>query len=601
MRKSVSADFLFLKGVQPMISNKFVYSILACVITLFLIVLMVLPNLYVEAKHDEFSYETKLFNEKKVATVNIEIDEKDWAAMMDDPTAKEVKEASVTINGKRISSIGIRTKGNSSLMSVANSDSKRFSLKLDFDYYDSSQSMYGLKKLNLNNNVSDTTQMKEYVSYEMLESMGLSTPEHSYMNVTVNGENYGLMLGVEAVDETFLAKNYGSNDGFLFKPDGTGSDLKYISSDIDDYSGLNPKTNVSNLDESNILDMIDVINNGGDIEEYIDVDNMLRYFATTTALVSMDSYQGILKHNYYLYEKDGKFSIIPWDYNMAFGAFSMGGMDGKGMELPEGMDLGDMDMSKLPEGQKSPKGFKGGDMLDTMSNQDLMSDESINFDIYHPVSGTTIEERPLLNALLKNKEYLATYEKYLKELSTEYFTEENVSKITGEVSATILTYVEADPSKFATTEEFLEGVSGEKSLAAFAGVRSDSILKQLSGELVIDKKPASEEANGTMPSNEEQKPTSPKGDDPSGVTEGKELSEGVEPGQMPEGMDPSKMPEGMELPEGFDPSQMAEGGTANLPNPSVSMRNLAWTLGSLLILLIAILGVSKFNRRGGFR
>lgn len=575
---------------------------------------MVLPNLNVEAKHDEFSYETKLFNEKKVTTINIEIDEKDWAGMMENPTAEEIKKATVTVNGKRINNIGIRTKGNSSLTSVASSDSKRFSLKLDFDYYDSSQSIYGLKKLNLNNNFSDTTQMKEYVSYEILESMGLSTPEHSYMNVTVNGEDYGLMLGVEAVDETFLAKNYGSNDGFLFKPDGTGSDLKYISSDIDDYSGLNPKTNESNIDQSNILDMIDVINNGGDIEEYIDVDNMLRYFATTTALVSMDSYQGMLKHNYYLYEEDGKFSIIPWDYNMAFGSFSMGGMGSKGMQMPEGMDpskLGNMDVSKeemkLPEGQKSSKGFEGGNMLDAMTNQDIMSEESINFDISNPVSGTTIEDRPLLNALLKNKEYLATYEKYLKELSTQYFTEENVSKITKEVSATILTYVEADPSKFGTTEQFLEGVSGEKSLAAFAGARSDSILKQLSGELVIDKKPASEEAaaaNGTVHSNEEQKQTSPKGDDPSGAAEGKEPPEGVELGQMPEGMDPSKMPEGMKPPEGFDPSQMAKGrapgqmakgGTAD---PSVSMRNLALTLGSLLILLIAIFGVSKFNRRG---
>lgn len=575
---------------------------------------MVLPNLNVEAKHDEFSYETKLFNEKKVTTINIEIDEKDWAGMMENPTAEEIKKATVTVNGKRINNIGIRTKGNSSLTSVASSDSKRFSLKLDFDYYDSSQSIYGLKKLNLNNNFSDTTQMKEYVSYEILESMGLSTPEHSYMNVTVNGEDYGLMLGVEAVDETFLAKNYGSNDGFLFKPDGTGSDLKYISSDIDDYSGLNPKTNESNIDQSNILDMIDVINNGGDIEEYIDVDNMLRYFATTTALVSMDSYQGMLKHNYYLYEEDGKFSIIPWDYNMAFGSFSMGGMGSKGMQMPEGMDpskLGNMDVSKeemkLPEGQKSSKGFEGGNMLDAMTNQDIMSEESINFDISNPVSGTPIEDRPLLNALLKNKEYLATYEKYLKELSTQYFTEENVSKITKEVSATILTYVEADPSKFGTTEQFLEGVSGEKSLAAFAGARSDSILKQLSGELVIDKKPASEEAaaaNGTVHSNEEQKQTSPKGDDPSGAAEGKEPPEGVELGQMPEGMDPSKMPEGMKPPEGFDPSQMAKGmapgkmakgGTAD---PSVSMRNLALTLGSLLILLIAIFGVSKFNRRG---
>ncbi|MBA9029349.1 CotH kinase family protein [Peribacillus huizhouensis] len=589
-----------------MISNKFVYSIMACLITLFLIVLMVLPNLNIEDKNDEFSYETKLFNEKKVTTINIEIDEKDWASMMENPMAEEMKEATVTVNGKRINNIGIRTKGNSSLMSVASSDSNRYSLKLDFDYYDSSQSFYGLKKLNLNNNFSDTTQMKEYVSYEILESMGLSTPEHSYMYVTVNGKDYGLMLGVEAVDETFLAKNYGSNAGFLFKPDGTGSDLKYISSNIDDYSGLNPKTNESNIEQSNILDMIDVINNGGDIEEYIDVDNMLRYFATTTALVSMDSYQGMLKHNYYLYEEDGKFSIIPWDYNMAFGSFSMG-MGGKGMKMPEGMDpskLGNMDMPKgemkLPEGQKPPIDFEDGDMLGAMTNQDIMSEESINFDIYNPVSGTNLEDRPLLNALLKNKEYLANYEKYLKELSTEYFTEENVSKITKEVSATILTYVEADPSKFGTTEQFLEGVSGEKSLAAFAGERSNSILKQLSGELVIDKKPASEEAvaaNGAAPSDKEQKQMSPKEDDPSKAVEGREPPEGVELGRMPEGMDPSKMPDGMKPPEGFDPNQLAKGGTAE-PSVSMRMRNMALTLGSLLLLLIAIFGVSKFNRRG---
>ena len=26
-------------------------------------------------------------------------------------------------------------------------------------------------------------------------------------------------------------------------------------------------------------------------------------------------------HNYYLYEQDGKLSMLPWDYNLAFGGF----------------------------------------------------------------------------------------------------------------------------------------------------------------------------------------------------------------------------------------------------------------------------------------
>ncbi|WP_249685447.1 CotH kinase family protein, partial [Bacillus velezensis] len=97
--------------------------------------------------------------------------------------------------------------GNLSLRSVVNSDSDRYSLKIDFDYYDDTQSLYGLKKLNLNNNYSDATLMREYISYEMMEQMGLPIPAHSYMYVTVNSEERGLFLGVEAVDETFLANN----------------------------------------------------------------------------------------------------------------------------------------------------------------------------------------------------------------------------------------------------------------------------------------------------------------------------------------------------------------------------------------------------------
>ncbi|RID82203.1 hypothetical protein D1953_18800 [Peribacillus asahii] len=587
-----------------MISNKIVYSIMAGLIALFLIVLMVLPNLGVEAGNDEFSYETKLFNDKKVTTINIEINEEDWADILENPTEEEFKEAAVTINGKKIENVAVRTKGNSSLTSVANSDSNRYSLKIDFDYYDSTQSFYGLKKLNLNNNFSDTTQMKEYMSYEMMESMGLAAPEHSYMYVTVNGEDYGLMLGVEVVDETFLAKNYGSNDGFLFKPDGTGSDLKYISSDIEDYSGLNPKTNEDNLDQSNILDMIDVINNGGDIEKYIDVDNMLRYFATNTALVSMDSYQGMMKHNYYLYEEDGQFSIIPWDYNMAFGGFGMGGM-----MMPEGMapsefskkDKPDMPSGEmqLPEGQEMPEGFKGKNMLDGLTNEEIMTDEAINFDIYNPVQGTTLEDRPLLNALLENEEYLAKYEKYLEEVSTKYFTEENVSSITKEVSATILTYVEADPSKLGTTEQFLEGVSGENSLAAFAGARSDSILKQLSGELVIEKNATKEDPVADNNAEPKEFPQNQSTQDGSGQSE---KPEGMNP---PEGFDPSNMPEGMNPPKGFIPDTMPEGmGPGQMRDagenvdPVSSMKSLALTLGSLFILLLAIFGVKKFNRRG---
>ncbi len=51
------------------------------------------------------------------------------------------------------------------------------------------------------------------------------------------------------------------------------------------------------------------------------MDEVLRYFVVHNFVVNGDSYTGSMIHNYYLYEQDGKLSMIPWDYNLAFGGF----------------------------------------------------------------------------------------------------------------------------------------------------------------------------------------------------------------------------------------------------------------------------------------
>ena len=492
-----------------------------------------------------YSYEEKLFNKEAVSTIDITIDEEDWADILANPLDEEYKEASVTINGETINNVAIRTKGNSSLTSVAQSDSDRYSLKIDFDHYTSDQSFYGLTKLNLNNNISDSTQMKEFVSYELMEQIGVKTPAHSYMKVTINGEYYGLMLGVEAIDETFIAKNYGTTKGYLYKPDGTGSDLLYISDSLEAYEGIAVKMNEDSVEKSNIIPMIKSINDGTGYEEYLNTDEIIRYFAMNTALVSLDSYQGQMKHNYYLYEdENGVFSILPWDYNMSFGGFGIGmggggrgpmspnantsdesaneqdaaqisdntqGDDGAKQDTVQAPDFnpGQMpgstqgnDGAKQEDDQFAEKGQapmpQGGDQPNggmLMDSGELLSDDAINFSIYEPVSGTSLTDRPLLNVLLSDETLLAQYEKYLEQISTEILTEENIASITTKLEELLTPYIEEDPSKFYTTEEFIEGVSGENSLPEFAKQRSESILAQLSGELVVE----SSETSSMMP------------------------------------------------------------------------------------------------------
>ncbi|KMN36808.1 CotH kinase family protein [Lysinibacillus sp. LK3] len=593
-----------------MIKTRIVYLCMVILLLLFVVIYAVLPNVGIETKNSEFSYENIVFNKNKVTTVDIEIAEEDWADMLENASAEELKQADITVNGKKVENVAIRTKGNLSLRSVVNSDSDRYSLKIDFDYYDDTQSLYGLKKLNLNNNYSDSTLMREYISYELMEQMGLPTPAHSYMYVTVNGEERGLFLGVEAVDETFLANNYGSNDGFLFKPDGTGSDLKYISDDIEDYTGIGLKTNEGTINQSKLVEMLDAINNGGDIEKYIDVDEMLRYFAVNTALVNLDSYQGNMKHNYYLYEQNGVFSIIPWDYNMSFGGFGAGGgriAGGNGenqadvttnMEKPVAQNNGQPDQTG--DGGMQQQRGGGVDMGMGMSGN-LINDSAINFSVTTPVSGTTLEERPLLKALLSNDEYRDKYEGYLEELATTYLTEEYVQSITKKLAVLLTTYVEADPTKFSTTEQFLEAVEGENSLPEFAKQRSESILRQLSGELVVEASTSSQ-GNMGMPI-------------PSENGEMDWMPDDFDPSQLPEDFDPSKSPpfnregegprngqngEQMQPPDGNGAPMGMPGANSEAANhePVIDKNTMFTAITCLVLLLLALLFVVKFKRRG---
>ncbi|OXS72482.1 hypothetical protein B1B04_15960 [Lysinibacillus sp. KCTC 33748] len=596
-----------------MIKTRVVYFCMAILLLLFVMMYAVLPNVGIETKNTEFSYETIVFNKNKVTTVDIEIAEEDWADMLENAAAEELKKANITVNGKKIENVAIRTKGNLSLRSVVASDSDRYSLKIDFDYYDDTQSLYGLKKINLNNNYSDSTLMREYISYELMEQMGLPTPAHSYMNVTVNGEERGLFLGVEAVDETFLANNYGSNDGFLFKPDGTGSDLKYISDNIADYTGIGLKTNEGNIDQSKFIEMIEAINNGDNIEKYIDVDEMLRYFAVNTALVNLDSYQGNMKHNYYLYENDGVFSIIPWDYNMSFGGFGVGGgRMGDNNKIRPNADIKTLDNTQTNEKSdrsnnvkqqqqgRQPNGDQnqGGLNMGFEMSSNLMADSAINFSVTTPISGTTLEERPLLNVLLSKEEYRAKYEAYLEELATNYLTEDNVKNITKQLALLLTTYVEADPTKFSTTEQFIEAVEGENSLSEFAKQRSDSILKQLSGELVVEATTASQENMGMPNLNENGDMDIPT-----------QRPENFDPDQMPEDFDPLQAPpfnqngdnqgEPVQRPDQNGGPMWPNQGDEQLKQETVIDKNTILTMiVCFALLIVALFFVLKFKRRG---
>ena len=114
----------------------------------------------------------------------------------------------------------IRPKGNTSLTSIANDPTTdRYSFKLEFDHYVDGQTCFGLDKLILNNNYADATNMKEALIYDMYQYLGADASLYNYAKISVNGEYWGVYLALEAVEDSFLLRNYGVQDGELYKPD----------------------------------------------------------------------------------------------------------------------------------------------------------------------------------------------------------------------------------------------------------------------------------------------------------------------------------------------------------------------------------------------
>ena len=520
------------------------------------------------------SYESKLFDDSYVHEINIEIAEDDWNELLENPTDKTKYKANLTIDGEKYSEVSFATKGNTSLSEVASdSTTDRYSFKINFDKYVDDQTYYGLDKLNLNNVMSDATYMKDYLSYHFMNEMGVAAPLSSYVKVSVNGEARGLYVAIEGVSDSFLERNYGDEEGDLYKPetamlgnmggkdkggegkegfdpanmteedkekmkdkmdnnmqdkqkqDGTttpmnpddskegrqgfnkdnmeggfgssssGASLAYTDDEVDSYSDIfdNAETDVTDEDKERLIKAIKELNEGDDLDSCLDVNQVIKYFVVHNFVDNYDSYTGNMLHNYYLYEDEGKMSIIPWDYNLAFGAFARGGMGDRGRvqtgENSESKDLKnetETEDTKPSEGDSNSEGMTKPGMVQGADNQNLATSSAdtatqmVNYAIDTPLSGATEDQRVLWSAIINNDECKELYHKYFNEFISDYFESGDFEEEIDKVYEMIRPYVEDDATAFYTVDEF---DTAYKTIKEFCLLRTESIRKQLNGDI----------------------------------------------------------------------------------------------------------------------
>ena len=173
-----------------------------------------------ETAEEETVRTDSIFDTSYVHEINVEISEEDWNDLKANPLDKTKYHVNVTIDGETVNDVSFATKGNTSLSSVASdSESDRYSFKINFGKYEKGQTYQGLGKLNLNNIMSDATYMKDCLSYMIMREAGVSAPLTSYVSLSINGELHGLYIAIENVSDSFLERNGQSADGALYKPE----------------------------------------------------------------------------------------------------------------------------------------------------------------------------------------------------------------------------------------------------------------------------------------------------------------------------------------------------------------------------------------------
>lgn len=216
----------------------------------------------------------------------------------------------VTIDGVKIESVGIRKKG-----FIGSLDNQFPSLKVKFDQYVDQRPIKGIDVLTLNNNKQDQSLVSQFLTYQLFNAAGVHASRVNFARVTVNGQYLGIYSNVETIGKPFLQRRFGNDSGSLYE--GTLAD--FYPKAIDRIEAKNKNDDRRKLLRlAELLAAKDELKLAG-IEQLVDIDNFLRFWAVESLIGFWDGYSNN-QNNYWMYENrdNGKFYFMPWGADMAF-------------------------------------------------------------------------------------------------------------------------------------------------------------------------------------------------------------------------------------------------------------------------------------------
>lgn len=333
------------------------------------------------------------------------------------------------VNGQKFDSVGVRFKGNSSYFRTRNDTYKKLPFNIKLDYKIKTNKMKdGHTSVKLSNGFLDPSFVREPLAYEVVRKY-MPAPQCNFSKLYVNNKYYGVYINSESVDLNFIKKHFGTTSGHIVKcdpdnwkrvrsqtgcPKGENASLVYLNDSPGCYDAFYEVDH--ELAWKPLLNLIKVLNKTPEkIEKVLDVDQTLWMLALNNVMVNLDSYNGSLSHNYYLwFDSTGVAHPIIWDLNMCFG------------------------------------GWRRNFSFEEMKDEELIQ--------YQPLAEFDNLKRPLISKLLKTPLYRKIYLAHMRTICNDWLVNNQLSNRAMAMTKEIEPWVKLDSLKLYSMTEFQNGM-----------------------------------------------------------------------------------------------------------------------------------------------
>jgi len=274
-----------------------------------------------------------LYQADRVVEIDITMDPKDFetlrnqtrvlADLINDPNCGQEPwpnpftwfPADVTVDGEQqLQLAGVRKKGFFGSLSV-----EKPALKLDLGRFVAGQDIDGVTQLTLNNSRQDLSFAKQCLAFSIFRAAGIPAPRCNFAQVSVNGEELGIYVNVEEMDERFVARNFEDGTGKLFEAEVSDFWPGFWINTWDPDTEAAEDGNEEIIDLATILEQTPYANLLPEIQARVDVDQFIAYWSVEAVIAHRDGYANNMNNAFfYIDPTDNLMRFTPWDMDQDF-------------------------------------------------------------------------------------------------------------------------------------------------------------------------------------------------------------------------------------------------------------------------------------------